>query len=331
MKTSTKLSVFLIGALMLLAAISPAIALANPATTPANGLSSINGSPTSSTSQNWCGYAITGPTGSVTSAYGSWIVPYTTSPEPWSPTTYYAANWVGIDGVKTSSTTVEQIGTMAQSTGRSTVYLAWFEFYPGPAYELITSTGAPAPVNPGDTIFASVTYGPVSVSTIGTQSNTFGSPISAVVSPTNTFISPNNALTSPSNTVTDPSTASSSSFEFTVTIWDKTQGWSFYTSQSVPDAQRSSAEWIVERPATISNNVITFLPLADFHTVNYGYDATRIFGTCYATISGIPRPLGSFDSAIQSIKMVTSEATATPSRISYDKTSFSDTWSREYP
>jgi len=331
MKTSTKLSVFLVGALMLLAAISPAIALASPVTAPAIGIASINGSPTSSTSQNWSGYAVTGPKGSVTSAYGSWIVPCTTSPEPWSSTTYYEANWVGMDGVKASSTTVEQIGTLAESTGRSTVYLAWFEFYPGPAYELVTSTGAPAPVNPGDTIFASVTYGPVSASTIGSPSNTFGSPISAVVSPINTFISPNNALTSSSNSFTDPSIACSLSFEFTVTIWEKTQGWSFSTSESVPDAQRSSAEWIVERPATISDNVMTFLPLADFHTVNYGYDATGIWGTCYATINGISRPLGSFDSAIQSIRMVTSAATATPSRISYDKTSFSDTWSREYP
>lgn len=331
MQTSTKLSVFFVGAVMLLAAISPAIAFASPSPAPAIGVASIDGSPASSTSQNWSGYAVTGPAGSVTSALGSWIVPYTTSPKPKSSTTYYEANWVGMDGVKTSSTTVEQIGTLAESTGRSTVYLAWFEFYPGPAYELLTSTGAPAPVNPGDTIFASVTYGPVSTSTIGSPSNTFDSPISAVVSPINTFISPTNTLTSPSNAITDPNKPCSLSFEFTVTIWEKTQGWSFSTSESVPDAQRSSAEWIVERPATTSDNVITFLPLANFHTVNYGYDATGIWGTCYATINGIFRPLGSFDSAIQSITMVTSTATATPSRISYDKTSFSDTWSREYP
>jgi len=331
MKTSTKLSVFLVGALMLLAAISPAIALASPTTAPATGVASIDGRPASSISQNWSGYAVTGHAGSVTSAYGSWIVPFTTSPEPWSSTTYFEANWVGMDGVKTSSTTVEQIGTLAESTGRSTVYLAWFEFYPGPAYELVTSTGAPAPVNPGDTIFASVTYGPVSDSTFGSPSNTFGSPISAVVSPINTFISPNNAWTSSSNAFTDPSIACSLSFEFTVTIWEKTQGWSFSTSESVPDAQRSSAEWIVERPATISDDVMTFLPLADFHTVNYGLDATGIWGTCYATINGVFRPLGSFDSAVQSITMVTNAATATPSRISYDKTSFSDTWSRQYP
>jgi hypothetical protein len=314
MKTSIKLPVFLVASLMLLVAISPAMALASPAT-----------APTSSTSPNWSGYAVTGPTGSVTSAYGSWKVPFTTSPEPWSSTTYFAASWVGMDGFKTGSTTVEQIGTMAESTGRSTMYIAWFEFYPGPAYELVTSTGAPAPVNPGDTIFASVTYGPVSASTIGGPSNALSSPINALVIPSNIFISPSDTLTSPSNALTSPS------WEFTVTIYEKTQGWSFSTSESVPGAQRSSAEWIVERPATISDDVITLLPLADFHTVNYGYDATGIWGTCYATISGIPRPLGSFDSAIQSITMVTSVATATPSPISYDKTSFSDTWSREYP
>jgi len=321
MTTSIKLSVFLVGSLILLATISPAMALTSPVT-----------APTSSTSPNWSGYAVTGPTGSVTSAYGSWKVPFTTSPEPWSSTTYYEGNWVGMDGFKTGSTTVEQIGTLAESAGRSTIYLAWFEFYPGPAYELVTSTGAPAPVNPGDTIFASVTYGPVGASTFGDPSNTFGSPISAVVSPINSFISPSNALTSPSDALTSPSNAfTSPSCEFTVTIYEKTQGWSFSTSESVPDAQRSSAEWIVERPATISDDVITFLPLADFHTVNYGYDGTGIWGTCYATLGWISRPLGSFDSAIQSITMVTSAAIATPSAISFDKTSFSDTWSREYP
>ena len=139
MKTSTKLSAFLVGSLMLLAAISPALALTSPITTPAIGIANINGSPTSSTSQNWSGYAVTGPKGSVTSAYGSWKVPFTTSPEPWSSTTYYEGNWVGMDGFKTSSTTVEQIGTLAESTGRSTIYIAWFEFYPGPAYELVTT------------------------------------------------------------------------------------------------------------------------------------------------------------------------------------------------
>ena len=58
MKNSTKLIVFLVGTLMLLAAFSPALALANPITSPRMSLvNSINGTVYST---NWSGYAVTG-------------------------------------------------------------------------------------------------------------------------------------------------------------------------------------------------------------------------------------------------------------------------------
>jgi len=160
MKNSTKLIVFLVGTLMLLAAFSPALALANPITSPRMSLvNSINGTVYST---NWSGYAVTGAAGSVTSASGSWIVPTVTGSNG-----QYAAFWVGIDGY--NSATVEQTGILAQvtSSGRTskTTYYAWYEFYPlesiieiTTATKTGTSTSTPATVKAQDTISAIVTY-----------------------------------------------------------------------------------------------------------------------------------------------------------------------------
>jgi hypothetical protein len=56
---------------------------------------------------------------------------------------------------------------------------------------------------------------------------------------------------------------------FTLSITDNTTGQSFTKTASAPAggpnvAQRSSAEWVVERPATIYNGYLTILPLATF-------------------------------------------------------------------
>ena len=97
-------------------------------------------------SENWSGYAVTGS--SFTVAKGSWTVPAVNCSQ--TPNTY-AAFWVGIDGY--SSSTVEQTGTLAECSGSSAFYYAWYEFYPNPSYE-ITSVS----VSPGNHISASVTY-----------------------------------------------------------------------------------------------------------------------------------------------------------------------------
>jgi hypothetical protein len=134
---------------MLLAAFSPALALTSLITAPGMSIANINGS-TSVSSYNWGGYAVTAS--SVTSVSGSWVVPTITPIPGASPTTtYYAAFWVGFDGY--SSSTVEQTGILSETTGASTTYLAWYEFYPSPMYAISSLT-----IRPGDTIFASVTY-----------------------------------------------------------------------------------------------------------------------------------------------------------------------------
>jgi hypothetical protein len=145
MKTLTKLSAFLVGFLMLLAALSPALALPSLTAAPRIHVVSVNGS--SWYSYNWSGYAVTGPAGSVTSASGSWIVPAVTG-----TTTAYAACWTGIDGF--SSSTVEQTGTLSYISNGQPFYYAWYEFYPLQAIMPISTV----PVSPGDKISASVTY-----------------------------------------------------------------------------------------------------------------------------------------------------------------------------
>jgi hypothetical protein len=230
---------------------------------------------------------VTGATGSVTSASGSWIVPTLES----SSGTALAATWVGIDGF--SSNTVEQTGTLiatpaAQSEYGVPAYCAWYEFYPGPMYIITSLT-----ISPGDNISASVTY--------AGSSGGFGGP---------------------GFSARDPGRSSSGTF--TVTISDETTGETYTTKGTVRNAARSSAEWIAEAPSSYSG----VLPLANFGTACYGYDYTGVSGTCYATVGGSTKPIGSFGSAVQTITMVNNShvTKASPSALSSDGTSFSVTW-----
>jgi hypothetical protein len=101
-----------------------------------------------STSSNWGGYAVTGAAGTFTSVSASWTQPAVTctSQNTWS------SYWVGLDGDTTS--TVEQLGTDSDCSSGSPRYYAWYEMYPHPSF-LIKKT-----VNAGDSLNASVTYGP---------------------------------------------------------------------------------------------------------------------------------------------------------------------------
>ena len=101
--------------------------------------------PSSLTSTNWSGYAVSANRGSVTSVVGSWVVPTVSGTG-----TAYSSTWVGIDGF--SSSTVEQIGTDSDVYNGVPQYYAWFEMYPNPSYTLSLA------IHPGDTITASVSY-----------------------------------------------------------------------------------------------------------------------------------------------------------------------------
>jgi hypothetical protein len=99
----------------------------------------------------------------------------------------------------------------------------------------------------------------------------------------------------------------------------------FSTSTKLNQADRSSAEWIVEAP--YSGGV---LPLADFNTVSFGVDHTAVKGTNDAVIGDASGPIGSFNpSNVFTITMTTDKGGATkaqPSALSTDKTSFTDAW-----
>ncbi|HEU5367975.1 MAG TPA: G1 family glutamic endopeptidase [Ktedonobacterales bacterium] len=97
-----------------------------------------------STSTNWSGYATTG--GHYTSVSGSWKQPSATCS---AGQTAYSSFWVGIDGDTTN--TVEQTGTDADCSSGTPTYYAWYEMYPKFPVNLSN------PVQPGDTITASVT------------------------------------------------------------------------------------------------------------------------------------------------------------------------------
>jgi hypothetical protein len=99
-------------------------------------------------SLNWAGYVVTGASGSITTASGSWVQPAVTCP---SSGNTYAAFWVGIDGY--SDSTVEQTGTLAECQSGTATYFAWYEFYPRPSFEITTIS-----VHAGDVMSASVQY-----------------------------------------------------------------------------------------------------------------------------------------------------------------------------
>jgi len=166
MKSSATLSTFLIGSLMLLAAFSPALALSSPLMAPGMCAESTSGSSWYST--NWSGYAVTGPTGSVTSVQGSWTVPAVTGAVR---TTAYSSFWVGIDGF--NSGTVEQIGTDSDIQNGRAVYYAWYEFYPKAMVQINTIR-----ISVGDVISATVTYLTGSAFTVSITDTTTGATFS---------------------------------------------------------------------------------------------------------------------------------------------------------
>jgi hypothetical protein len=150
-------SALLVASLMLLAAFSPALALAGPMMAPRMlpGRSSWY-------STNWSGYAVTGS--SVTFVNGSWVVPTVTGARS---TTAYSSFWVGIDGF--NSGTVEQIGTDSDVQRGRSVYYAWYEFYPNPMFQISTIA-----VSPGDKMSANVTYVSGSTFTVSITDTTTG-------------------------------------------------------------------------------------------------------------------------------------------------------------
>jgi hypothetical protein len=103
----------------------------------------------SSNSTNWSGYAVTGASGSVSNAQGSWTVPAIQGACP--STNQYSSFWVGIDGF--NSGTVEQTGTDSDCQNGAPTYYAWYEFYPHPSFLISGLT-----IHPGDHMTAQANF-----------------------------------------------------------------------------------------------------------------------------------------------------------------------------
>jgi hypothetical protein len=111
---------------------------------------------------------------------------------------------------------------------------------------------------------------------------------------------------------------------FTTTIKDGAQ--TFSKTGTVSGAARSSAEWIIERPALCVLILCKLTHLTNFGTASLGSDFTGISGTNYATIGGTSGPISSF--AYSQITMVNSggKVLAEPSALTTDGTSFTEVW-----
>ena len=197
--------------------------------------------------KNWAGYVAHG--GPFTSASTTWTEP---SIRCASGERSALASFAGIDGA--GSTTVEQIGTLANCRNGRVSHIGFFEMFPRSASSISK------PVRAGDSLTASVS-------------------------------------------VSGPKT-------FTLTLVNRTAGWTFSTQQRSRRAQLASAEAITEAPSLRGSGIV---PLANFGTINYG-------GT---TANG--QPIGNFGP--EAVTMVTSGGTvkAAPTGLS-GGTSFSVVW-----
>ncbi|MHB1907454.1 MAG: G1 family glutamic endopeptidase [Nitrososphaerales archaeon] len=119
---------------------------------------------------------------------------------------------------------------------------------------------------------------------------------------------------SPGDSITASVTYSSSGF--TVTITNSNNGLPFSTTQSVSSAARSSAEWVVERPALCTAFHCQLSTLANFGSVSLTSSS--------ATINGATGSISAFsDVAITMVGSSTGPILAEPSPLSTDGTSFS--------
>jgi hypothetical protein len=246
---------------------------------------------------NWSGYGVVSAKGAVTDVKGSWVVP---SVECSTAPDGYASFWTGIDGW--DSNTVEQTGTdsdcvnLAGTQNGTPTYYAWFEFYPHAAFLIGDYTNG---VCNSDCVFVGdVMSAEVKAGGGGAKGQHGGQ-------------------------------------QFTATITDVTQNWTFTTSSAVNGAKQSSAEWIAETPFGCKTPG-GLCDLADFGVAEYGNHYTNVPNTEYATVGGQTGALGSFGNNVQEAIMVnypsgTTTMAQPSSPPAYKGTSFTVTWENPGP
>ena len=109
---------------------------------------------TSLQSTNWAGYASSLGTTTFRFVSAHFTVPTVDCTGVTAPNGAWSGHWVGLDGFRSTSTTVEQIGVLAGCDGTSTtpVYAPFWEMFPNAANE------PNIPVDAGDAISLSVYY-----------------------------------------------------------------------------------------------------------------------------------------------------------------------------
>ena len=109
---------------------------------------------TSLQSVNWAGYAASLGTTTFRFVSAQFTVPTVDCTGVTAPNGAWSGHWVGLDGFRSTSSTVEQIGLLAGCDGTSTtpIYAPFWEMFPNAANE------PSIPVSPGDTISLSVYY-----------------------------------------------------------------------------------------------------------------------------------------------------------------------------
>lgn len=228
------ISAFSISSLALAASTAPTAMISghpvSPVRTPDGKV--VRGLHDSLVSYNWSGYVVakyaTGK--SYTSASSTWVVPPATVPPGQS--SGYSSSWVGIGGFCTNSLctrvdrTLIQLGTEQDNVNGTASYFAWYEMLPAAETPISTSL---LPLNPGDTITASLALLPTAGTVHGKNRKGGGS--------------------------------SSSAWLLTMTNVTQGKSWSTIVTYS---SSLASAEWIEEAPS--SGGV---LPLANYGTATF--------------------------------------------------------------
>ncbi len=100
------------------------------------------------TSTNWAGYAVSKPGTRFGRVSATWVAPAVSCS---AGGRRYSAAWLGLGGLHTTASALEQIGTEADCAGGKGYYSAWYELVPAAPVQLKLT------IRPGDMISASVT------------------------------------------------------------------------------------------------------------------------------------------------------------------------------
>src|SRR5215467_10577611 len=102
---------------------------------------------------NWAGYAASRGTTTFRFVSAQFTVPTVDCTGVTAANGAWSGHWIGLDGFRTTSGTVEQIGVIAGCDGTTPQYAAFWEMFPNPA-----GTPTSITVTPGDTVSLSVYY-----------------------------------------------------------------------------------------------------------------------------------------------------------------------------